>query len=641
MGTPNEVTGKPYMSYRTFKQVLGETSLERKCRFLFGASLLLLILSSFLWCGLETERIIYDKPRSNSRHVVGSVLKGIHAIRLESDPDARKQNEEMVSDLEPLQYDAAVVSLEPVPNRSYVQAVSSEGEREAMQRLQRKFLDQLAESTLDQPAESRVPAEGTELEESQDASQVFETYKDSTRVPVCEERELKKAQEYHYYQPVYWQASCLSCHKHLDADSLGELALSPDATTEKLLARMPFRAVRVKVGNRPTRRVVNRMMSFLTAMAIVTVFLSMVALYIVVHYVIVKPLQHLQDVSERVAEGDYQARAEIETRDEFEELATSFNRMLRHMVDTQAELQKANTNLDDKVDELAQANMQLYELNRVKSEFLANVSHELRTPLNSIIGFSDVLSGIESLTDRQKKYARNIGNSGKVLLEIFNDILDLAKMESGNTQVRPSEFSIEMIAQTQIDLVQGLARDKNIDISFECPSGLPEVFLDQAKIQQILTNLLSNAIKFTPDGGRITVKVEPRLIDSDGHPDRLALTVEDTGIGIAEEDRDVIFEKFRQARPVRGSDNLTREFSGTGLGLSIIKEICKLLGGEISFKSQLGHGSAFTAVLPWSLPNLESGKMPMSTPSSTSGTGALANGQVAKIEALNKDMQVE
>ena len=137
------------------------------------------------------------------------------------------------------------------------------------------------------------------------------------------------------------------------------------------------------------------------------------------------------------------------------------------------------------------------------------------------------------------------------------------------------------------------------------------------------------------------MKVEPRLIDSDGYPDRLALTVEDTGIGIAEEDRDVIFEKFRQARPVRGNDNLTREFSGTGLGLSIIKEICKLLGGEISFKSQLGHGSAFTAVLPWSLPNLESGMAPVSPPSLGNPSGPAVNGQVAKIEALNKDMQVE
>jgi signal transduction histidine kinase len=637
------------MSYRTFKQVLGETSLERKCRFLFGASLLLLILSSFLWCGMETESIIYDKPRSNSRYVVASVLKGIHAIRLESDPAARKQIEEMIDDLEGLKYEAAIVSLEPVPSRPYIKPVSSEGELETMQKLKVKFLEQLAENRkVDSTAEpiTNGDTDVAELDELQDASQVFETYKDATQVPVCEERELKRAQEYHYYQPVYWQESCLSCHKLLDAEHLGELALAADAPTEELLARMPFRAVRVEVGNRPTRRVINRMMSFLTAMAIVTVFLSMVALYIVVRYVIVKPLQHLQDISERVAHGDYQARAEIETRDEFEELATSFNRMLRHMVDTQGELQTANISLDDKVDELAQANMQLYELNRVKSEFLANVSHELRTPLNSIIGFSDVLSGIESLTDRQKKYAQNIGNSGKVLLEIFNDILDLAKMESGNTNVRPSEFSIEMIAQTQIDLVQGLARDKNIDISFDCPKGLPELFQDQAKIQQILTNLLSNAIKFTPDGGRITVKVEPRLVDSAGYPEQVALTVEDTGIGIAEEDRDVIFEKFRQARPVRGSDNLTREFSGTGLGLSIIKEICKLLGGEISFKSQLGHGSAFTAVLPWSLPNLEGVDAIPTVVAPAKGNahgslGAAVNGQVAKIEALNKDMQVE
>ena len=127
------------------------------------------------------------------------------------------------------------------------------------------------------------------------------------------------------------------------------------------------------------------------------------------------------------------------------------------------------------------------------------------------------------------------------------------------------------------------------------------MFQDQAKIQQILTNLLSNAIKFTPDGGRISVRVEPHYVAGLDDPDHFHLEVEDTGIGIAEEDHEVIFEKFRQATPTRGSDNLTREFSGTGLGLSIIRELCKLLGGEIRFRSQLGHGSTFSVQLPWVL----------------------------------------
>ena len=136
---------------------------------------------------------------------------------------------------------------------------------------------------------------------------------------------------------------------------------------------------------------------------------------------------------------------------------------------------------------------------------------------------------------------------------------------------------------------------KNIDLIIDCPDSPIEVFQDQSKVQQILTNLLSNAIKFTPEGGRISVMIEETHVA--GRP-MVAVTVEDTGVGIAEEDREIIFEKFRQATATRGEDNLTRQFSGTGLGLSIVKELCKMLQGEITFTSQLGTGSAFRIQIP-------------------------------------------
>jgi signal transduction histidine kinase len=176
---------------------------------------------------------------------------------------------------------------------------------------------------------------------------------------------------------------------------------------------------------------------------------------------------------------------------------------------------------------------------------------------------------------------------------MINDILDLAKMEAGKMEVRPTEFSIETLVQAQCDMVRALAEDKNIDLIVEVNRNLPQVYQDQAKIQQILTNLLSNAIKFTPEGGRIVVSADH---DNDG---QLVLTVADTGVGIAEEDRDIIFEKFRQSGSILGEDGLTREYSGTGLGLSILRELCKLLNGEISFESELGQGSTFKVVLPW------------------------------------------
>ena len=135
--------------------------------------------------------------------------------------------------------------------------------------------------------------------------------------------------------------------------------------------------------------------------------------------------------------------------------------------------------------------------------------------------------------------------------------------------------------------------EKNIDLEVVIAPDVPPLYQDQGKVQQILTNLLSNAIKFTPEGGRITVSAfcDPQ--------DMLRLTVADTGVGIAEEDREIIFEKFRQGGAVLGADGFTREYSGTGLGLSIVKELCKLLGGEIVFESELGKGSEFTAILPW------------------------------------------
>ncbi len=142
-----------------------------------------------------------------------------------------------------------------------------------------------------------------------------------------------------------------------------------------------------------------------------------------------------------------------------------------------------------------------------------------------------------------------------------------------------------------------VSEEKNIDLICQVEPDLPVMYQDQSKIQQVLINLLSNAIKFTPEGGRITVSVR-RTPD-----DQLALSVADTGVGIPEEDREIIFEKFRQSSQTVGDRNLTREYSGTGLGLSIVQELCKLLDGEITFVSELGRGSTFTVTVPWVLPH--------------------------------------
>jgi signal transduction histidine kinase len=270
--------------------------------------------------------------------------------------------------------------------------------------------------------------------------------------------------------------------------------------------------------------------------------------------------------------------------------------MLRNLVSMQDRWRKVHADLDRKVDELAQANMALYESNRLKGDFLATMSHELRTPLNSILGFSDVLLSGDSLSDKQQRWVRNIQSSGERLLNLINDILDLAKIEAGKMQVRLEEFSVHDVAEGLLNMFRPLAEKKNIDLRGQIDPGIPVLRQDLVKLQQILSNLLSNAIKFTPEGGRV-------LLKADADPLHVVLTISDTGVGIAPEEQELVFEKFRQS-----GNPLTREHAGTGLGLSIVRELAKLLGGEVTLQSELGRGSTFTVRLPLQLseePRLE------------------------------------
>lgn len=593
------------MSYRTIKHVLGESSLERKCRWLFGVSLAVLMLTSFYLYGRKTTDLVNENTRSNCRHLVASVLFRVHleSYALEGSEDLAQEIAEGISDVK---FEGSFLSLDETDSPNVAPPVD-QYELDDLKRL-RDAYEQELKARRAVPAPSASTQTGDETLADQKTAPIYETFVDG---PPIETDKIRK-DEYHYISAVRWKSTCVLCHLtvynisvppisprgDLAAGSSGSAAAATDAPISPTMdvSLMPFRAVKIVLPYKKTRSAVNRINAILLATVIMTVFLSMLALYVVVRYVIVKPLQHLQEVSEQVEQGNYEARAHIETNDEFEQLADAYNRMLRHLVDTQNQLRDANVNLDAKVDQLARANMQLYEMNRMKSDFLASVSHELRTPLNSIIGFSDVLENIDSLDAKQKKYAHNIAKSGRVLLEMINDILDLAKMEAGRMQVRPTDFSLAQVVRAQCDLIRSLTDEKNIDLEAIAPDDPLEVWQDQAKVQQILTNLLSNAIKFTPEGGRIVVRVD-RCGDQPDDP-RVFVVVEDTGVGIAEEDREVIFEKFRQATAIRGPDNLTRDYSGTGLGLSIVKELCKLIQGEISFTSQLGTGSAFRVSFP-------------------------------------------
>jgi signal transduction histidine kinase len=344
----------------------------------------------------------------------------------------------------------------------------------------------------------------------------------------------------------------------------------------------------------PTEKMLAFNNAMLLTTAIVTTFLAMVSIFTIARYVIVKPVMHLKEVSDAISRGNLDRRADIRTGDEFEELSQAYNRMLRHLVAVQEELRQVNTALDTKVDELAQANMQLFELNNIKNEFMATMTHELRTPLNSILGFSDVLAGADNLNEKQQRYVKNIQTSGKDLLTLVNDILDLAKIEAGKMDLHIVEFSIGDLVERLSGMLRPLAERRNIELTCEIDSRLPLLVQDSGKIQQIVYNLLSNAVKFTPEGGR--VQLNANYLDEAA----FELVVEDTGVGIPLEDQETIFEKFRQGNTTLagGQSPLTREFAGTGLGLSIVRELSKLLGGDVKLSSELGKGSKFTVWLP-------------------------------------------
>jgi two-component system sensor histidine kinase BarA len=552
------------MSYRGFKRVLGETSLERKCRFLFGAALLILITASFVWYGRRNEQLVYEQSRVRGDNLVTQTLYALHLEKNETNELFKPLVADLIEQMRTQSFTSRfILPPELIPRnidpRSGVRSDIYEPQDSYEKDLLRRF---------------------KELGKARQSGEVRE-YE-------FQERRIEDTREYQYYRPVYLSsAKCMTCHPSIAQRASGAQSL----TKGDLMA-----VVQVQFSDEETHHALSLNRAILYATAIITVFVAMLVLYLVVRYVIVKPLKHLREVADEVSRGNLVVRAEIHTADEFEDVGAAFNRMLRHLIAAQEELRHVNVDLDGKVDQLAQANLKLHELNRLKSDFLATMSHELRTPLNSIIGFSDVLASINSLDDRQRRYVLNIQKSGRMLLDMINDILDLAKIESGRMEVRLTDFRIDAVISAQCDMARPLAEKKNIDLDVEIALELPEMHQDQAKVQQILNNLLSNAIKFTPEGGRIVVSAS-RHASGD-----LALVVSDTGVGIAPEDQQVIFEKFRQgATALTGGDAMTREHSGTGLGLSIVKEMCKLLGGEISLVSELGRGSRFTVRLPWRL----------------------------------------
>ncbi len=561
------------MSYRSFKKILGETSLERKCLFLFGGGLILLIAGSFYFYGRLNLSLVRSEYNKRADLLIVSNLLVRHL-------DATQKNE--ASPVEENAGDA--VSEDPVLDsemETRLRDVFQLAEDLKPVQLREKYWSFLSSDPSRADAVDR-PGDQAGYNAWDELTTAIEEMEPNERIqnPPSIYKEDKEKQSYVYFRAVVAEHSCLTCHKH-----------HPDG--RKVQAGDMLGVAQIEFPLQDTIQDISRNNAILIAMAIATATLAMIGAYIIIRYVIVKPILHLKDVSDSVAHGDMDQRADIHTGDEFEELSHAFNRMLRHLVTVQDELRQVNTSLDAKVDELAEANLSLHEMNKIKSEFLATMSHELRTPLNSILGFSDLLSDAPNLEERQKKFVANIQTSGRNLLTLINDILDLAKIEAGRMQVHCAELDLSDLIERLAVQMLPLAQRKNIDLQWDVDPEIATLQQDGGKLQQILYNLLSNAVKFTPEGGRISIHARP--VDSE----MLEIHVADTGIGIPLDDQSRIFEKFRQGNAVPGAQGpLTREFEGTGLGLSIVKELTRLLGGNVSLESEFGKGSTFTVRIP-------------------------------------------
>ncbi|MBT7171348.1 MAG: HAMP domain-containing protein [Phycisphaerales bacterium] len=321
--------------------------------------------------------------------------------------------------------------------------------------------------------------------------------------------------------------------------------------------------------------------------------LATVVFSILINRIILRPVRKLNRLTNKVAEGDLNARCSLSTGDEFQHLGNSFNDMLIAIQDQHVRLQAASEALELRMEDLSRKNTALFEANQMKTEFLANVSHELRTPLNSIIGFADLLAGRED--SKVARYGGNIATASKNLLNMINDMLDLAKMEAGKATVRFDAVSPLDTAQNIVTLMAPLAQKKDIELKTEIDPDLPIIQSDGGKLQQILFNLMSNAVKFTPPGGTVILSAQFGLHPNGERNDTILYSVIDTGPGISEADQTHIFEKFYQAEGV-----LTKEATGTGLGLAISRELAGLLGGRLGLHSTGGEGSTFTLIIPLS-----------------------------------------
>jgi signal transduction histidine kinase/CheY-like chemotaxis protein len=346
-------------------------------------------------------------------------------------------------------------------------------------------------------------------------------------------------------------------------------------------------------------------------------------LAVILRMLVVGPVQQLAAAAQSFREGRRSQRSQLRRRDELGLLAATFDAMAEevvqlvsgleaqvaartvaleqertHLAMTLADLAEERALLAQRVEErtadLRAANAELARAARLKDEFLASMSHELRTPLNTILGMAESLEeGIYgALGQEQTTALRHVSESGRHLLALINDILDLSKIEAGQLTLSVEDVEIAQVCQASVRFVASAAAGKRLDISLHIDGAVTVLQADARRLKQMLVNLLSNAVKFTPEGGAIGLEVV-----GDAATQSVHLAVWDTGIGIAADDVPRLFQSFVQL-----DSRLARQYAGTGLGLALVHRMAVLHGGSIRVKSAFGQGSRFTLTLPWRAP---------------------------------------
>jgi signal transduction histidine kinase len=378
----------------------------------------------------------------------------------------------------------------------------------------------------------------------------------------------------------------------------------------------PIGAIRVGAPTSRISQQTSQLLIRFTGVALISLVIASALLVVTVTTLVTEPLHKLVNVIQRIRAGsDLSARVMVASSDEFGQLSLAFNDMLSNLQQSQFRIEQYAQDLEQKTASLETANAQLQgdiearikieqalaeardealEASRLKTELLAKVSHELRTPLGAILGYTELLKeGIYGrLLDQQEGVSDEIIKSTHYLTSLVNELLDQAQLETGRLRLQLEPFAVrEMIDQVESKM-KVLAQAKGLSLQVTVAADVPDTILgDSNRLQQILVNLISNAIKFSHMG---SVAVTIYCLE----PARWAMQVADTGIGIPDDARDYIFDPFRQ---VDGS--LTRKYTGAGLGLSIVKQLTSLMGGQITFESQVGQGTTFNVQFP--LPLIE------------------------------------